>query len=456
MPVSFNDITNMANVMSANRARTQAAETATARTGLAERDLGLRERAQGADEKQLVIQNARKALSGLEKSISQIAGSGLLETDPERAKALAEPFKNQMKAILTAGGADPGTAEQMAAARVNAALERATMAAMAEKEGGAAAAKTNATEAGLGIPGMAGKQARADLAATHAGTDATRAGASTDALATQGFVNLQTGDTQSVMLSDPNARERVSGLSSRGYVPMGKPTIAAATAADLGGIPESKDYGNAAQRAAGQGEIQSLAESRRNISRLIKDIKANPGRYAILGSVSKGVETLGGMLKDLGVTLGGRDQLAAASDYISSIAEKLGADSKSEFDTIAQTDPIRTQLIFDLAKAWVQKGRPQVIALELAREATELRGLTSSDNVLSKMEEINRILSAAQDDAKARLSTLEGGGKITGRAGGQSKADPNPVLSNGKKLSEVSPEEVGSLTTEELEMLAPK
>ena len=454
MGVSFNDITNLANVMSASGARQQASNDATARTGLARDQLGLAKRAQGHAENQDVIQQARKSRAEIMKQISDVVATGVMDTNPDQGRQLIQKYGKTLAGLYTAGSGDPQESQKRAAIDVQAALARPNMMQSADLAGRTQGAQTNATDAAIGAPGATGRGREADIASTQAATSnaaanaaRTRQATDQEAGAVMNMLNSKTGAQMAIMLSAENAADQIAKATAEGFVQMGKPTLQAATAADLGGgIPKNKRFATPAQRAEIQGEVQRLTQSTEDVKKIIEDIALNPSRYGAIGSIKKGAQTLGGILGDAAEAFNLGDQAAKASEMLSSVADTLGLENKSEFDTIAQTDPIRARLMLDLATTWQRQGRPLAAAVEAAKDITALRGFSSSKATKSKMEEILRELEAGRDDAISRLETLEGGPKVSG-GGSEPKAAP-------RKLSDISVEEMRTMSRAELERLA--
>ncbi len=285
MAVSFNDITNMANVMSSAGQRYNQAQNARRLTDIQAGTLGLAQRNQQFKEKQALIEQARADVSTIRKNMADLVAGGILDTDPVRGKAVIETLAGSLERLYAAGSGDLDAAREMAQMDVQTALNTPSLVERGRLAGEAEGAGQAARDIAIGAEGATGRQALAGIAATEAqaANAAAQAAARRQETATdtRNFVGPN-GQRLLVRTSDPNAQQQIDEAKALGFIEMAPVALQAATARDL-------DLTSSVQTGLQNKQIDAV-EALNALDEVNRGVQETPEAVGFSGSIIENVQ----------------------------------------------------------------------------------------------------------------------------------------------------------------------
>lgn len=163
------------------------------------------------------------------------------------------------------------------------------------------------------------------------------------------------------------------------------------------GKPAAPDDGlTPTQRLERDEGMEQLDRGIASVEALQQRIKDDPSLGGVVGSARSGVETLTGSLKDISGVL--------PIPGLESIMEKIDSATRLGDDQSAKAlDAIENDLAYGLARARKGSGRLNVDDVKAARADVKIRGLQSSDQVISKLDTVKKQMIEQRNLGAGRL-----------------------------------------------------
>ena len=204
--------------------------------------------------------------------------------------------------------------------------------------------------------------------------------------------NPSTGEKRGVIPGTDETRRMLSG----GWVPV-----------DIQGTPGefSELTGTRADQLRGRYDNASTAKT--VVNELIQNVKENPGNYGAVGAVKGALQSGGAVFGDVFEATGIDIIGTLGRSFEQEVATgEVDPEIVSRFfnPDIPENEVKENYLAYELAKARKGIGRaPAVADVENAKNSVNLTGLTSSKDVLSRLQQISREFENAQRNLSNRL-----------------------------------------------------
>lgn len=169
-----------------------------------------------------------------------------------------------------------------------------------------------------------------------------------------------------------------------------------------------------------QADVDAIGRARTKISEITKGIEANRGRAGVTGTIAGLFQRGAGMLVDVVDALPGVELGGFVADTVRDVERDLTTGTADAaigglFDPELPANQVReNSLAYALARARKGTGRLNLQDVENARGDVSITGLKSTDEVLTRLKEIDREFAEAEEDRKSRLRG-RGRGRATGR-----------------------------------------